>query len=156
MTDVQTIAPVRHEVVVPLEPTAAFDLFTRRIDAFWPRAHHIGSAEMAEAVLEARPGGRWYERGVDGSECDWGRVLTWEPPGRLVLNWQIDAAWRFDPDLVTEVDIRFEPAAGGGTRVTLEHHHLERLGASAVETAASINSAGGWPGILELYRGLAA
>jgi uncharacterized protein YndB with AHSA1/START domain len=87
----------------------AFRVFTGSIGSWWPAAYHIGQAEMAEAVLEPWVGGRWYERGVDGSECDWGRVLTWEPPNRLVVTWQIDGQWRYDPDPAhaSEIEVRF-------------------------------------------------
>jgi uncharacterized protein YndB with AHSA1/START domain len=74
-------------VGVPVE--RAFGVFTGSIGTWWPREYHIRQADMAEAILEPREGGRWYERGVDGSECDWGKVLAWEPPHRLVVTWQI-------------------------------------------------------------------
>ena len=98
-TDV--LHPVRYAVTVPLPADRAFRLFTEGYNTWWP-GHHIGTAEMAEAVLEPRTGGRYYERGVDGSECEWGRVLACEPPRRIVVAWQItesDGAWVYDPDL---------------------------------------------------------
>jgi uncharacterized protein YndB with AHSA1/START domain len=95
-------------------------------------------------------GGRWFERGEDGSECDWGKVLAWEPPDRIVLAWQIDAQWRFDVNLVTEVEVRFIPE-GQTTRVELEHRNIERLGAQADEARAALDSSGGWSGLLERY-----
>jgi uncharacterized protein YndB with AHSA1/START domain len=155
MIGVDVVPPVRHDVVVPLSPQAAFDLFTARFDAFWPRTHHIGSAPFAEAVLEPHPGGRWYERGTDGSECDWGRVLVWEPPGRLILNWQITGEWTFDPALTTEVEITFTPIAENATRVALEHRNLDRFGDAQTAVRTAIDSPGGWPGIMAAYHDLA-
>ena len=97
----EVFAPVRYAVTVPLPADRAFTLFTEGFNSWWP-GHHIGTAEMAEAVLEPRTGGRYYERGVDGSECEWGQVLACDPPHRIVVAWQITAhpdAWVYDPDL---------------------------------------------------------
>jgi len=151
-----TIAPVRHTVTVPISPERAFTLFTQGFNSWWI-GHHIGAAELAEAVIEPHVDGRWYERGVDGSECDWGRVLVFEPPGRLVLTWQINAEWKFDPDLsrASEVEVRFTEA-NGQTTVDFEHRHIERLGAGAEELARQVGSPDGWPGILDLFAKAAA
>jgi uncharacterized protein YndB with AHSA1/START domain len=81
---------------VPIEK--AFRVFTNSFDTWWPREFDIGQVAMAEAILEPREGGRWYERGIDGSECDWGRVLAWEPPHRVLVTWQINGDWQYDPD----------------------------------------------------------
>lgn len=156
MSDLSTHNPVKHDVVVPLAPSAAFDLFVSRMNDFWPRTHKIGSSSMVEAVLEPNAGGRWYERGEDGGECDWGRVLVWEPPSRLTLNWQINADWKFDPDLTTEVDIRFLAVGENVTQVILEHGNMDRFGSQENAVRAAFDSPGGWPGILARYRDLAA
>jgi uncharacterized protein YndB with AHSA1/START domain len=150
------IAPVRYTVTVPISPERAFTLFTQGFNTWWI-GHHIGEAEMAEAVLEPRVDGRWYERGVDGSECDWGKVLVFEPPERLVLTWQINAEWKFDPDLsrASEVEVRFAEE-NGQTTVDFEHRYIERHGADAEELAKSVGSPGGWPGILDLFAKAAA
>ena len=150
------IAPVRYTVTVPILPERAFTLFTQGFNSWWI-GHHIGQADLAEAVIEPRADGRWYERGVDGSECDWGKVLVYEPPWRLVLTWQINAEWKFDPDLsrASEVEVRFTEA-NGQTTVDFEHRHIERLGAGAEELAKSVGSADGWPAILELFAKAAA
>jgi uncharacterized protein YndB with AHSA1/START domain len=116
---------------------------------WWPRGKTIGATPHADIVVEDRVGGRWYERAEDGIECDWGTVLAWDPPGRLLLGWHLDAAWKFDPDLVTTVEITFVPAAGGGTVVTLEHRDLERFGPSAEYVAERINH--GWPILVGAY-----
>ncbi len=102
-------------------------------------------------MIEPRIGGRWYELGTDGNECDWGRVLVWEPPTRLVLAWQIDAEWHFDPAFLTEVELRFDAQASGATEVTLEHRQLERYGDAATGLRVALASPGGWGGLLEQY-----
>ena len=89
-------APVRRSVTVRSPQARAFEVFAARIGAWWPPTHHIGATPFRDIVLEPRVGGRWYEVGGDGSECDWGHVLAWEPPSRLLLAWQIDAQFRFD------------------------------------------------------------
>ena len=142
---------VRKQVTVGLPPAEAYTLFTDGMATWWPReSHHLGEAD-ADAIVEPREGGRWYERGDDGTECDWGRVLVWEPPHRLVLAWQIDAQWRPDPDLVTEVEVRFVPDGPGATRVELEHRNLERFGDQAEAARAAFDSPDGWSGLLARY-----
>lgn len=142
---------VRKTVIVEVSPDKAFQVFTEGIDRWWFRAHHIGAADLEQAVLEGREGGRWYEIGVDGSECEWGRVLTWEPPSRVVLAWQIDANWHFDPNLVTEVEVRFIAEGDDRTRVELEHRDLERFGAAREQITESLDSPGGWQGLLDAF-----
>ncbi len=153
MTAHQTItaAPVRHEVRVPLAPAAAFDLFANRFDSWWPRDKTTNFAStLVQAVLEPWAGGRWYEKDADGSVCEWGRVLAYEPGRRLVLNWQLGADYKFHPELTTEVEILFQPD-GEGTRVTLEHRNIERFGEKHAEMRAGIAGANGWPSIMAAY-----
>jgi uncharacterized protein YndB with AHSA1/START domain len=135
---------VRKEIVVEAAAERAFRVFTERMELWWPPEHHIGQAAMARPVLEPRAGGRWYELGEDGSTCDWGRVLAWEPPRRLVLAWQISAAWKFDPALVTEVEVTFVAEGQSRTRVTLEHRNLDRFGPASEAMRKSFSSEGGW------------
>ena len=142
---------VRCEVAVDAPQEKAFAVFTESFDSWWPRTHKIGSAELAEAVLEPREGGRWYERDVDGSECDWGKVLVWEPPARLVLAWQISGEWAYDAALETEVEVSFVAEGPNQTRVELEHRGLEAYGDALAKIRESIGSEGGWPGILEKF-----
>jgi len=139
---------VRRAVHVPIPPEQAFALFTARMTEFWPAEHSIGSAAIAEVVVEPAAGGRWFERGVDGSECDWGRVARWNPPGELVLLWQLGADWTFDPTLRTEVEVDFTADDTGGTLVELRHRHLERYGEQAETLRGIFDSPGGWTGIL--------
>lgn len=145
------VEPVRRAIRVPLDPPRAFDLFTARFGEWWPAGKQIGASPMQRAILEPGVGGRWYERAVDGTECDWGRVLIWEPPTRLVLAWQINAAWQYDPAFVTEVEVRFIAQADGGTRVEVEHRDLDRFGADAGPTRSALDSSEGWPGLLVAY-----
>jgi uncharacterized protein YndB with AHSA1/START domain len=148
-------APVRKSILVKAEPARAFEVFTAGISRWWPGSHSIGTSPQKEVVMEPKVGGRWFERGEDGSECQWGQVLAWEPPSRVVLAWQIDAQWRFDPHLVTEVEVRFIPE-GQATRVELEHRNLERYGVQSEAVRATYDSPGGWSGLLEGFARLAA
>src|SRR3954464_5146254 len=107
---IETVEAIRREIVVDLPPERAFDLFTANMTAWWPAHHHIGSAPIAEIVVEPRAGGRWYTRHEDGSETSTGAVVAWEPPDRLVLTWQIGADWAFHDDLITTVEVRFTAA----------------------------------------------
>jgi uncharacterized protein YndB with AHSA1/START domain len=116
---------------------------------------------MAEAVLEPRVGGRYYERGVDGSECEWGQVLAYDPPRRIVVAWQITAegnAWIFDPDPshASEFEVTFREQPDGQTRVELEHRNIGRHGPGAAGIQQGVGGPGGWPGILENYAKVAA
>jgi len=147
-------APVRKSIRVEAAPARAFELFASRMGRWWPRSHSINGSLIRDVIVEGREGGRWYERGEDGSECEWGRVLVWEPPSRLVLAWQIDGQWRFDPNLLTEVEVRFIPE-GEATRVELEHRHIERFGDLADATRAALDSPGGWGGLLEGFAAAA-
>jgi len=147
---------VRKSVTVNAPIDKAFAVFTDRFDTWWPRSHKIGAAELEKAVLEPRAGGRWYEIDSDGGECDWGRVLQWEPPKRIVLAWQIDATWHFDPDLLTEVEVRFVALSPGQTRVDLEHRNLDRFGDAQGQIRAAFDSEGGWHGLMDAFARAAA
>jgi uncharacterized protein YndB with AHSA1/START domain len=142
---------VKKQVFVKATPERAFDVFAKEMSSWWPMASHkIGNADMKEAVIEPFTGGRWFERGSDGSECDWGRVLAWDPPGRLTLAWQINADWKNDTTLMTEVEVRFT-AENGGTRVELEHRLLRNFGARSEEMRKTFDSPGGWGGMIAAY-----
>jgi hypothetical protein len=151
-----TVAPVRKSVRVNAAAAHAFETFAAGIGRWWPASHSISAAPMKDVVIEPRAGGRWYERGQDGSECDWGVVLAWEPPGRLLLGWQLDAEFRRNPATASEVELRFIAESPTVTRVELEHRGLERLGESAEVLRGKIDAPGGWTGILERYREAAA
>ena len=152
MGDTSTIPAINGATTVRAPIEKAFRVFTNSFNTWWPREFHIGQAEMVEAILEPREGGRWYERGVDGSECDWGRVLVWEPPRRLLVTWQINGSWQYDPDPLhaSEIDVRFTSEGPELTRVELEHRHLDRLvGGQALRDG--IGEGGGWSSNLEHF-----
>lgn len=150
MTTAPSIPPISATSTVGVSIADAFRVFSASFDAWWPHQYHIGQVDVAEVVLEPRAGGRWYERGIDGSECDWGRVLAWEPPHRLVFTWQINGQWQFDPDpeRASEIEVRFTAEGPGQTRVEVEHRHVDRLvGGQAIHDA--INGGGGWTVLLD-------
>ncbi|HEX7968350.1 MAG TPA: SRPBCC family protein [Stellaceae bacterium] len=151
-----TFAPVRKTIRVKAPPARAFKVFTT--GTWWPKGHSIlaSGARQKEVVIEPRAGGRWFERGEDGSECDWGKVLAWEPPGRLLLTWQLNGRFQYDPGLVTEVEVTFIPDGADATRVELEHRHLERAGDTAEAMRAAIDAPDGWAGLLERFAQEAA
>ena len=146
--------PVCKTVRVNTAPARAFALFTGRMGDWWPKTHQLGDAPFKEIIVEPRVGGRWFERDAAGVEMQWGKVLVWEAPERVVLAWQLDADWRYDPALITEVEVRFTPEAGGATRVDLEHRGLERFGARAEDTSKALDSSNGWSGILASFKEL--
>ena len=143
---------VTKSVTVRAARTRAFTVFTEKFFTWWPASHHIGDAELADAVIEPAVGGRWYERGADGVECEWGRVLVYEPPGRLVLSWHLQGDWTYDPDpaKASEVEVRFVEEEPGTTRVELAHRHIERHDVPD-DVARGVGSPNGWAGILESY-----
>ncbi len=149
-----TIPPVVTSIEVARPPEEAFDVFVRSMGRWWNPSHSLLKSPQADVVIEPRAGGRWYERGADGSTAEWGRVLAWDPPSRLTLAWQLDGSWTYDPNLLTEVDVAFEPS-GAGTRVTLAHSKIERMGASARAAREGLGSPGGWSGLLRRYAGVA-
>jgi hypothetical protein len=150
------MSSIRSEVVVEAPQDRAFRVFTEKMGTWWPASHHIGKAEMKDVVLDRKANGRWAEIGVDGSQCDWGHVLVWDPPKRVVLAWQLTAEWQFDENFVTEVEVNFTPMGAGRTRVALEHRNLERFGMKEEEIRKAISSDGGWPAILNSFAATAA
>ena len=143
-----SIAPIVQMVTVGVPPERAFALFTGSMGRWWKPTMSIGTEPFVDVVVEPRSSGRWFERDAEGNETDWGKVLAWEPPGRVLLGWQLDAGFKLDPNLITEVEVTFVPE-GKGTRVTLIHRDLERDGDSAARVAALLS--GGWPTLVELY-----
>jgi uncharacterized protein YndB with AHSA1/START domain len=151
MTTHIKLAPVRREITVQATPERAFEVFARDFGRWWPRDKSIGASAQKAAILEPRQGGRWYEIGEDGAECDWGEVLAWEPPERLLLAWRLGADFRFDPDLLTEVEVRFIAAGQGATRVELEHRRLEGWGERAEQARDAVSSPNGWTDALAAF-----
>ena len=146
MTAQATETTVRTSIVVEAPVERAFRVFTDDIGSWWRPDHHILEAELAEMVFESRVGGNVYDRGVDGSECRWARVLAFEPPNRVVFSWDINTQWQLETDLekTSEVEVRFLPEGPDRTRVELEHRHLERHGHGWEQMRDAVGSPDGW------------
>jgi uncharacterized protein YndB with AHSA1/START domain len=144
---------VRTQVVVDVPIERAFSVFVDDFDSIKPRAHNMLAVEIAETVFEARAGGRIYDRGVDGSECQWARVLAYEPPERVVFSWDISPQWQVEPDheKSSEVEVRFVSEGPERTRVELEHRNLDRHGEGWEGAREGVGSEGGWPLYLQRY-----
>lgn len=150
----KTETPVQKSITVKAGVEHTFAVFTEACDTWWPRSHHIGKSPMKKAVMEGHAGGRWYAAQEDGTDCDWGRVLVWEPPQRLVLVWQISPIWEYEPDPAksSEVEVRFTPLGDGTTRVDLEHRCFGRHGEGWEGMRTAIDSEGGWSGLLQAFQ----
>jgi len=137
---------VRSSVVVDAPIDKAFTVFTEGIGSWWSPDHHILQAELAEMVFEPRVGGYIYDRGVDGSVCRWARVLTYDPPNRLVFSWDVSLQWQLetDPQRTSEVEVRFHPEGPERTRVELEHRHIDRHGQGWEQMRDAVGSPDGW------------
>jgi uncharacterized protein YndB with AHSA1/START domain len=153
----ETMDAVTTSVVVPLPPEAAFELFTERFSEWWPKdSHHIADVDAADVFLEARAGGRWYERSESGDDCEWGTVLEVDRPSRVLLAWQLTPEWKFDPNPhnATHVEVTFD-AEENGTRVTLTHSGFEVHGEAGAAMRESVAGDGGWAQLMDLYRNAA-
>jgi uncharacterized protein YndB with AHSA1/START domain len=139
------------QINVPIEK--AFQVFTQGMAMWWPPTHHIAKQPFTEIVVEPRIGGRWFERDAEGAECDWGRVLVWEPPKRLIVSWNLQSDWKFDPDLgrASEVALEFISEGPEKTRLEFEHRRIERHGADYERVRAGVDSPGGWTMVLAQY-----
>jgi uncharacterized protein YndB with AHSA1/START domain len=144
---------VRAEVVVDAPLERAFSVFTEGFGSFKPPEHNLLAVEIAETVFEPRVGGHLYDRGLDGSECRWARVLAYEPPHRVVFSWDISPQWQLESDLekTSEVEVRFIPEGRERTRVELEHRNLERHGEGWEGEREGVASDGGWPLYLQRF-----
>lgn len=153
MSQAATETSVRIEVVVGAPIERAFRVFIEQFDRIKPREHNLLPVDIAETVFEPRVGGHVYDRGVDGSECRWARVLAYEPPHRVVISWDIDPEWQLEtnPDRTSEVEIRFVAESAERTRVELEHRNLDRHGIGWQGERESVGSKGGWPLYLQRY-----
>jgi uncharacterized protein YndB with AHSA1/START domain len=147
---------VRTDVVVAASQERAFRIFTEEFDRIKPRDHNMLEVDIAESVLEPREGGRIYDRGVDGSECAWARVLAYEPPARVVFSWDISPQWQIETDLsrASEVEVRFIAEAPDRTRVELEHRHLDRHGDGWDGLREAVGGEAGWPVYLGRFADL--
>jgi uncharacterized protein YndB with AHSA1/START domain len=157
MTTQRTDLVIRKTITVQATQQRAFAVFTEGLATWWPLdSYHIGEQQPTTAVIEPWVGGRWYERAVDGTESDWGRVLAWEPPARLVLSWQISADWQADPTVDTDVEVRFIAEGATTTRVDLEHRGLGSYGDAAAQMHGIFDSDSGWTGLLSHFAGALA
>ena len=146
------VDPVRREVVIEASQAHTFRVFTENLGTWWPLAtHHIGEKEAETAVIEPRAGGRWYERSADGTQCQWGKVRVWDPPGRLVLVWQIGGDFKYNPSIESEVEIRFVSMSPTRTRVELEHRNFEHMGEMAELARGAVDSPGGWTAVMKIF-----
>ena len=146
---------VRKSITVNAPQEHVFKTFTDRIDTWWPRPHHIGGKEPYTAILEPRKGGRWFERADDGAECNWGRVLAWEPPRRIVMTWDINAEWKYQEGFGSEVEVQFIAEGSERTRVILEHRKLEAYGDKAEMMRAMFDGDQAWIGTLQAFAKVA-
>jgi uncharacterized protein YndB with AHSA1/START domain len=149
---------VRTTIVVEAPIERAFSVFTDDFGSFKPREHNMLAVDIAETVFEPRVGGHLYDRGVDGSECRWARVLAYEPPNRVMFSWDISPHWQIETDLerTSEVDVRFISETSERTRVELEHRNLDRHGAGWEGVRAGVDSSDGWPLYLRRFADLLA
>ena len=151
---IQTDATKIHtQIVVDAPVERAFRVFTEDFDRIKPREHNMLGVEIAETVFEPRAGGRVFDRGVDGSEFQWARVLAFEPPDRVVFSWDISPQWQIESDTAktSEVEVRFIPEGPERTRVELEHRHLDRHGEGWPSLRDGVDGEGGWPLYLQRY-----
>lgn len=144
---------IRHEIVVHAPIARAFSVFTDDFGSFKPPEHNMLGVEIAETVFEPREGGRVYDRGTDGSECHWARVLAYEPPDRVLISWDISPRWQIETDLekTSKVEVRFIAETPDRTRVELEHRNLDRHGDSWEAIRDGVDGDNGWPLYLQRF-----
>lgn len=147
---------VRRQIIVNAPVERAFIVFTERFGDFKPPEHNLLGEPIAETVFEPRVGGHIYDRGVDGGECRWARVLAYDPPDRVVFSWDISPQWRVETELgsTSEVEVRFVAESAQRTRVELEHRHLDRHGPGWESVRDGVADDEGWPLYLHRYAAL--
>ena len=153
MTHAATDTAIHTTISVNAPIERAFQVFTDDFDLIKPREHNMLGVDIAETVFEPHAGGHIYDRGVDGSECRWARVLAYEPPHRLLFSWDISPRWQVetDPEKTSEVEIRFTAEGDGRTRVDLEHRHLDRHGEGWESERDGVAHDQGWPLYLQRF-----
>lgn len=144
---------IQNSIVVDAPIERAFSVFTEDFGSFKPREHNMLQVDIAETVFEAHAGGHIYDRGVDGSECRWARVLTFEPPNRVVFSWDISPYWQIETDLdkTSEVEVRFISETPERTRIELEHRDLDRHGEGWEGVREGVHGDQGWPLYLQRF-----
>jgi uncharacterized protein YndB with AHSA1/START domain len=153
MSEQATTTSVGTSIVVDAPIDEAFSVFTEGIATWWPPEYNLLEVDIAERIFEPRVGGQVYDRGVDGSECHWARVLAYEPPNRVVISWDISPQWQIETDHAksSEVEILFVSEAPDRTRVDVEHRHIDRHGDGWESLRDSVGSDGGWPGCVRRF-----
>jgi uncharacterized protein YndB with AHSA1/START domain len=154
MTQTQTAVHVELVVEAPIE--RAFTVFTERFGDIKPPEHNLLSSPIADTVLEPHVGGHIVDRAVDGSECRWARILAFDPPHRLLFSWDISPRWQLegDPELTSEVEVRFVADGPERTLVELEHRNLDRHGSGWESLGEGVEGDQGWPLYLARYAAL--
>jgi hypothetical protein len=147
---VTTIAPVKKSVRVEAPVARAFDVFTSGLTRWWPHDHTVGKKPVKQVMMEPRLGGRWLEIAEDGTETSVATITLWEPPHRLSMYWQVNAQWKPDASMKSEVDVRFTPDGPNATLVELVHHKFESMGAEQGESMRN-DVDRGWPALLERF-----
>jgi uncharacterized protein YndB with AHSA1/START domain len=153
----QSDATVVHRTIVVNAPVEqAFTVFTDRFGDFKPPEHNLLAVPIAETVFEPKVGGHIYDRGTDGSECRWARILTYDPPSRVVFSWDIGPTWELetDPEHASEVEVTFTAETPGRTRVELVHRHFDRHGPGWESVRDGVDTDQGWPLYLDRYASL--
>jgi uncharacterized protein YndB with AHSA1/START domain len=152
----ETSAKTSIVVEAPIEE--AFRVFTEDFGKFKPPEHNMLQVEIAETIFEPRVGGHLYDRGVDGSECRWARILAYEPPDRVIFSWDISPQWQIETDLekTSEVEVSFVSETPERTRVELEHRNLERHGEGWEGTREGVGGNDGWPLYLQRFAEVVA
>ncbi|MEO7965174.1 MAG: SRPBCC family protein [Gemmatimonadaceae bacterium] len=148
-------AAVKREMLVNASRAHAFKVFTDDINRWWPREHHIGKSPLKRAVIEPQVSGRWYSICEDDSEIDVGRVQTWDPPNRVVMTWQINGSWQYDPNFVTIIDVAFEDVTPTQCRVLFEHRGLDAYGPASDAVRMMFEAPNGWGETLSHFQRLA-
>jgi uncharacterized protein YciI len=141
---VSTVPPIRREVLVDADPTAAFEVFTAGIGRWWPVAElsvHGAGGTVAFA------GGQIVEQSAAGQRAVWGTVTRWEPPAAVAFTWHPGQA----PERQSHVEVTFAKA-GTQTLVMLVHTGWD---AFADPAAARAEYDHGWPMVLGRYAGQA-
>ena len=156
MTTQTEKSSIQTHVVVEAPIERAFRVFTEDFGSFKPPEHNLLDVEIAETVFEPREGGHLFDRGIDGSECRWARVLAYEPPDRVVFSWDISPQWQLETDLTktSEVEVRFTAEGPDRTRVELEHRNLARHGDGWESVRDGVAGDGGWPLYLRRFTEL--
>ncbi len=158
MRSTAPVTSVKRSIVVEAPIERAFEVFTKKFGSFKPAEHNLLAVKIAETVFEPRIGGYLYDRGVDGSECRWARVLAYEPPHRLLLSWNISPRWQIetDPEKASEWEVRFTAETAQRTRVEIEHRKLERHGEGWEGVREGVAGDQGWPLYLQRYAEIMA